>query len=127
MILIIGGKAQGKRDYLLSLGYSDLQIADGEHCPIDVCPDEETLDKLHLVVRRLLEAGKDPVRWVEQYCMEHPHWIITADEVGAGIVPMDPAEREWREQCGRICCRLAAQADRVVRLYAGIPTLIKGK
>ena len=30
-----------------------------------------------------------------------------------------------REQTGRLCCRLAQRAERVVRLVAGIPVTIK--
>ena len=38
---------------------------------------------------------------------------------------VDAFERAWREQVGRICCALAEQSARVVRVYAGIPTILK--
>ena len=33
--------------------------------------------------------------------------ILVTDEIGYGIVPIDPFEREYREETGRICCLLA--------------------
>ena len=52
--------------------------------------------------------------------------VIVMDEVGSGIVPMEKADRLWREACGRCGCMIAARADRVIRLVCGIPTIIKG-
>ena len=51
---------------------------------------------------------------------------IVCNEVGGGVVPMDAQERAWRECTGRLCCDIAAQADRVYRVYCGIATCIKG-
>ncbi len=36
--------------------------------------------------------------------------VVTATEVGGGIVPIDPAERARREAAGRLACLLAARA-----------------
>ena len=52
---------------------------------------------------------------------------VTASEVGGGIVPLDPNEREARERAGRLACLLAARADTVVRVFCGIPRLLKGE
>ena len=53
--------------------------------------------------------------------------IVLATEVGGGVVPMDPAERAGRETAGRLACLLAAQADCVVQMFCGIPTVLKGE
>ena len=52
--------------------------------------------------------------------------IVTCSEVGAGIVPLDARERAWREAVGRMSCKLASQADAVVRMVCGIPVVLKG-
>jgi adenosyl cobinamide kinase/adenosyl cobinamide phosphate guanylyltransferase len=52
--------------------------------------------------------------------------VVICNEVGAGIIPASRVERESREATGRLCCQLAQHADRVVRLTAGIPIVIKG-
>ena len=52
---------------------------------------------------------------------------VIATEVGGGVVPIDPAERAARERAGRLNCLLAARADAVVRVFCGIPMVIKGE
>ena len=50
--------------------------------------------------------------------------VVTATEVGGGIVPIDPARRE---AAGRLACLLAARADCVVQMFCGLPTILKGE
>ena len=50
---------------------------------------------------------------------------VISDEIGNGIVPNDPLEREWREETGRLLRRIAKDADRVVRVVCGLPQVIK--
>ena len=52
---------------------------------------------------------------------------VTASEVGGGVVPLDPNEREARERAGRLACLLAERADTVVRVFCGIPRFLKGE
>ena len=53
--------------------------------------------------------------------------VVTATEVGGGVVPIDPAERAARENAGRLACMLAARAACVVQMFCGIPTVLKGE
>lgn len=53
--------------------------------------------------------------------------IVTATEVGGGVVPVDAQQRFAREQAGRLACLLAARAECVVQMFCGIPTVIKGE
>lgn len=53
--------------------------------------------------------------------------VLIFTETGCGVVPMDPAERERREAAGRLGCLLAERAETVVRLYCGIPQVLKGR
>lgn len=52
---------------------------------------------------------------------------VIATEVGGGVVPLDRAEREARERAGRLNCLLAGRAETVVRVFCGIPQVIKGE
>lgn len=52
---------------------------------------------------------------------------VIATEVGGGVVPLDASEREARERAGRLNCLLAERADTVVRVFCGIPQVIKGE
>ena len=53
--------------------------------------------------------------------------VVTATEVGAGVVPIDPAQRAAREAAGRLACLLAERADCVVQMFCGLPTVLKGE
>lgn len=52
--------------------------------------------------------------------------VILSTEVGGGIVPIEKAEREARENAGHLSCALAERADTVVRMCCGIPEVLKG-
>ena len=51
--------------------------------------------------------------------------IIVSNEVGEGIVPGDPLSRRFRDLIGLANQTMAAQADEVIIMHAGIPVSIK--
>ncbi len=51
--------------------------------------------------------------------------VLVANEVGLGVVPGNAAARAFRDHAGRLNQRLAAQADRVVFVAAGLPLTLK--
>lgn len=52
--------------------------------------------------------------------------IFVANEVGLGIIPMGEITRRFVDEAGRVNRKLAAQADKVIFVVAGIPQVIKG-
>ena len=108
MILIIGGAYQGKSDFARSFGIAEDRI----------------LYNAHEKIRQLMQDGKDAA--IEIDTMLQDIEIVTCNEIGMGIVPVDESEREWRETTGRIMCRLAKDADTVYRMVCSIPIRIKG-
>lgn len=128
MELIVGGKGQGKLGLVLSrTGIPQEQVCDGLDCPLDQVPDQPVMNRLHLLVRRLLESRQDPLLYIRRLIEERPDLIVISDEVGCGVVPVGGFEREWREAAGRVCCLIAQHACRVERVIAGIPITIKGE
>jgi adenosyl cobinamide kinase/adenosyl cobinamide phosphate guanylyltransferase len=114
MILVIGARASGKRDYVASLGYAPEDISDG------VLDDRPVLYNLQAITMADPEGAPallDRLKTKE---------VVVCDEVGSGVIPLEKARRLGREATGRLCCLLAKEATRVVRLVAGIPTVIKG-
>lgn len=51
--------------------------------------------------------------------------ILVTNEVGAGIVPDNPLARAFRDAVGHVNQRIAACADQVIWMVAGIPVKIK--
>ena len=52
--------------------------------------------------------------------------VLVANEVGYGIVPEHPLGRRFRDLQGLLNQRIAARADRVVLVVAGMPLAVKG-
>ena len=102
-ILIVGGAAQGKSAFARRIS-----------------SETEIVDNLQDIVRQAMEQGK-PIPKAEQFMGK----TVVGNELGCGIVPMDETERNWREYTGRLCCDIAARAERVYRMYCGIPQCIK--
>ena len=114
MVLVIGGAGSGKLDYVKSLGYSAQEIADG------LIDDRKVVYHLQNIV------FDDPDHASELFEQLLAKEVVVCDEVGSGIIPLSLRDRQAREATGRLCIRLAARADRVVRLVCGIPAVIKG-
>ncbi|MGE0499814.1 MAG: bifunctional adenosylcobinamide kinase/adenosylcobinamide-phosphate guanylyltransferase [Rhizobiaceae bacterium] len=52
-------------------------------------------------------------------------WTAVSNEVGLGIVPDTPLGRRFRDAQGRLNQQVAAVADRVILMVAGIPVEVK--
>ena len=115
MILIIGGESSGKRSFAKTLGYTEKDIADAV---IDARPVVYHLERLVFAQPERADALLDSLLEKE---------VVICCEVGSGIIPIDRNERMGREATGRLCVLLAQQAQAVVRMVCGIPTVIKGE
>jgi adenosylcobinamide kinase / adenosylcobinamide-phosphate guanylyltransferase len=88
------------------------------------------VDCLTLWLSNLLLAGRDPECAGAELIATFPKLagpvVFVANEVGLGIVPDNPLARQFRDAAGRLNQRVAAAADRVVFLAAGLPLTLKG-
>lgn len=127
MELVIGGAFQGKREAARKMfGIRPEEWIDGRSCSSQELYICKGIHHFHEYIRRVLKEQGDTERLAAELLEKNPEIIIVSDEIGYGIVPLDAFERLWREQTGRICCQLAAESSHVVRVVAGIGTVIKG-
>jgi len=89
------------------------------------------VDCLTLWLSNLMFAGKDFEAEVSQLCALLPtlsgHVVLVANEVGMGLVPENPEGRAFRDAQGRMNQKIAAVADKVEFVAAGLPICLKGE
>ena len=124
MMLMVGGMSQGKLPYALAMtGFTKDDVAETF---ADALVKPIFYD-LHTAVRHAMEEGLDPASLMREVTEKNPDVLVICDEIGCGVVPIDPFEREWRDQVGRICCDIAKNAVRVERIICGLPQRLKGE
>lgn len=88
------------------------------------------VDCLTLWVTNLMMAEADVeaagLALVDSLAAIHGQLILVSNEVGLGIVPDNRMAREFRDHAGRLHQRLAAVADAVYFVAAGLPLKMKG-
>jgi len=106
--------------------------------PLEIAPRIETearrdrpilVDCLTLWLSNLMEAGRHIEAETERLMAALAHArgpvVLVANEVGLGIVPESALGRAFRDHAGRVNQRVAAAAERVVFVAAGLPMLLK--
>lgn len=117
MILVTGACSSGKRTFVRSLGYEWDAMVDARDC----------LWEDARVVYNAQELVRNPEADLELLfdCLKNKQ-VVVCTEVGCGIVPLERADRVWREHAGRLSCMLADEANAVVRMVCGIAVTLKG-
>ena len=124
MMLMVGGMSQGKLPYALEkTGFSPSDVAED----FAAAKEKPIFYGLHTAVRFALQQGQNPAKLMQEVMEANPSVLVISDEVGCGVVPIDPFEREWRDHVGRICCEIAKNSERVERIICGLPQLLKGE
>ena len=120
MKLYIGGCCQGKAAYA---------AAQTGLTPVCCTPDQAftapAVNCLHLTLRQVVEEGGSGEAFARSLLERNPEAVVVCDEIGLGVVPLDPFERRWREETGRALCLLAAAAERVERITCGLGQRLK--
>ena len=75
---------------------------------------EADLDTEQIALMSALDSCRAPV-------------VIVSNEVGNGIVPENALARRFRDAQGRLNIALAARAELVVQVIAGLPRVLKGE
>lgn len=121
MHIIIGGAHQGK----LAYAEKELNIPYELFCDLRTeTPSENDTCYCHVeaFVLRCVENNSDPAELL-RYLDDDS--VVISDDISGGIVPMDPTHRAWREATGRLLNELCRRADRVTRIFCGLPLELK--
>ena len=122
----MGGRAQGKLDYVRGRYPEKGRSVFGESAGVEDCLGAEIIAHFHLFVKGFGGNSEKAFEAVGRILEGNPQVIILCDEIGCGIVPMEKEEREYRELVGRIMGMVVSRAERVERLVCGIPQVLKG-
>lgn len=122
MKLILGGAYQGKRSFAQAQYHCktwfDFQAGEPQDVFDGFCHLEE------LTRREALRGGSAAALLARMA----PYWanaVVVSREIGSGVVPIDVTDRAWRELHGQTLQSLASQADRVIRIFCGLPEVLK--
>lgn len=92
-------------------------------------PRPVLIDCLTLWLSNIMHAGRDieaeQTRLLAALAAPGGPVVAVSNEVGLGIVPDNALARAFRDAQGRLNAAVAAQADRVVLMAAGLPLTLK--
>lgn len=125
MRFIFGGKGQGKLEYAKRFYDGEPLVCDLKDCSLDDALSADILLNVQEAVRIVLLSGGDPTDYFRARLEKLGDKTLIGDEIGCGVVPADPLEREWRDQTGWVYQFLVSKADRVDRVFAGIGQTLK--
>ena len=111
-IFVYGGSFQGKSDFAKKT--FELEKKEIYSCTRDSLPDFSYKCLCHLenYVWYSLKS-REPVDFAKLLGK-----ILIMDDITCGIVPMEPFERKWREECGLFSQRIAS-CSKVIRIVCG--------
>ena len=116
-----------RRDERWRTAEAPLQLVEAISAP--ELPRPLLIDCLTLWLSNTLLAGADLTaasdRLIDALAAANGPMVAVSNEVGLGIVPDTPLGREFRDAQGWLNQRVAAVADRVVLLAAGLPLTLK--
>ena len=126
MHLILGGRYMGKRAYAESLYGPFRSICDLSREEPEAVADAAATINLQDGVRTLLLRGADVRDFFGTRLERLAGRVLIGDEIGSGVVPVDPFERRWRDETGLLYQFLARESAIVDRVWAGLAVRLKG-
>ncbi len=129
MEVFIGGCSQGKLEFVKNrYEIKQEEIVEGANASLEECCTCRILNHFHLFIKKIQnkeEQELEAKRALDIIFERNPDVLLISDEIGSGIVPMDPEERIYREAVGRTLCIAAGKAEAVWRITCGLGQRVK--
>ena len=126
MKLITGGVFQGKKEYAkFRFELKEEDMTDGALASFEEIFQCRCMYHFHEWVKKGLKENWDFQGLEDRLLASNPRILLITNELGCGVVPIDAFDRNYRETTGRICTRIAAKSNQVIRVVCGIGTVIK--
>lgn len=131
MELYLGGAFQGKLDYVKSLcngRKTEIYGKDDFEKLLSLENQDAIWNDFHLTIQNLLQKSGNQEKITSQVLSiieKNPEIRIISCEIGSGIVPIEKADRIWRDFCGHLLVKIAKKAGKVERIICGLPQRIK--
>ena len=124
MKMVVGGAWQGQLEWAKE-HYENRSWIDGNTCPLEAVFTCEGIYDFQEYIKRVMLENRNMDEFAKELISKNPDIVIVSNELGYGLVPIEPFDRKYREQVGRTCTELAAFAEQVVRVVMGIGSVIK--
>jgi len=125
MIFVIGGAFQGKTSYVCErYGLTEEEI----FCCTEAGEIElsvKCVDDIQEFTLWTVRNGVDPVEFFQARREEWRDSILVCQDIFCGVVPLGADMRAWRDQTGRLAGYLSREAESVVRIFCGLPQVLK--
>ncbi len=107
-----------------TLGITAIAMLDEETQGIDFA-SAKAFSGLERYVLGCVRRGESAVDYFKERREIWADKVLIGLDFSCGVVPMDAEMRLWREENGRLNNYLAGDAERVVRLFCGLPQELK--
>ncbi|MDE5768663.1 MAG: bifunctional adenosylcobinamide kinase/adenosylcobinamide-phosphate guanylyltransferase [Oscillospiraceae bacterium] len=133
MKLIIGGYAQGRLSYALKKYHlTERDVLDLENVEKfedfenpDFWKEKKIIYHAENLITSCLRNHQNILQEIQKKLPDFQNKIIITQEVGCGLVPIDPDERRWREAVGHMNQLLAEYSESVERVCCGLGMFLK--
>ncbi|MEK4424658.1 bifunctional adenosylcobinamide kinase/adenosylcobinamide-phosphate guanylyltransferase [Solibacillus sp. FSL K6-1523] len=137
MYVILGGAYNGKRNYVETMlqkrGNVAVHDIAGEIPDIKAIAEKDivVISEFETIVQAMLEQREEVVaeQIAKQLCElnKQAQVICICTDMSRGVVPLEKDVRQMRDTCGRIYQKLCQEAETVIRVWYGLPQILKGE
>ena len=124
MVFIIGGAYQGKLTYAKTafhLSSEDIFTCTGAEIDFR----KRCIRSIEEFTFACVQTRLDAAAYFAEHREEWKDSILICRDIFCGVVPLGADNRAWRQETGRLCRYLSAEASQVSRIFCGLAQRLK--